>query len=381
MRRGRPGFRLVDLLAVLFLVAVLVGLLLPTAQRVRVYGVNHQCINNLMQVGLGVHNYAATFNSALPALTSDRAKPKYGAYNGGIFVSLLPFIEQAVLYQNAVKLTPQATWSAPIPPNSSTALGTNNQPLQTTRIKVYVCPADATVVKDLSANLTTLNAAAGVYPWAASSYAANYQLFGTVNDLPTDGATVTEEQNNACVPKYDIGKIPDGSSNTVMFGEQLAACGTAAGNLWAYPAIGNYAATNYAPQPTGPGIVNAAGSPGTTTSRFWAPVFANSHPHFGFASGGRAGSIYLHNTNAPDAHPAPAQIVEPYAAGLYWDATPQAGASQWTCDKSRLQSFHAREVVVVMGDGSWRTVTTEVSQPTWYAVLRPDDGILPGDDW
>src|SRR5262249_38794695 len=180
-------------------------------------------------------------------------------------------------------------------PSSSTAPGMANLPLQATRIKVYVCPVDDTVINDLSANQMTLNPAAGVYPWAASSYSANYQLFGTVNDLPDDGATVTEKQNNSCAPAYPIDKVPDGLSYTVMFGEQFAACGTDDGNLWAYPGIGNYAASNYAPQPAGPGIVNAPGAPGATTSKLWAPVFANSHPQFGFSSGGHEGSIYLHN--------------------------------------------------------------------------------------
>ncbi len=380
-RRGRPGFRLVDLLAVLFLVAVLIGLLMPAVQRTHRDDARTQCINNLKQIALGVHNYAATYNNALPALASDRAKPKYGDYNGGIFFTLLPFIEYQVHYENGTALKPQAVWSDPIPPRSNTTLTAANLPLQSAYLKRLVCCADATVVNGLSTNQLTTNAAAGVYPWAASSYAANYQLFGTVNNLPADGATVTDKQNNACAPAYNIGNIPDGSSYTVMFGEQFAACGNAGGNLWAYPGLGNYAASNYAPQPAGPGITNAPGAPGVTTSKLWAPVFANSHPQFGFASGGHAGSIYLHNTNAAGADPAPAQIHEPYAAGLYWDATPQAGASQWTCDKSRPQSFHARGVVVVMGDGSWRFVSTDVSQPTWYSAIKPDDGVPLGEDW
>jgi prepilin-type processing-associated H-X9-DG protein len=378
---GRPGFRLVDLLAVLFLVAVLIGLLMPTAHRVRGGDeARSRCMNNLKQIGLGVHNYAATYNNALPPLASDRAKPKYGAYNGGILFTLLPFIEQQVMYQSGTQLEPQAVWSAPIPPSSNTTLTAANLPLQSAYFKVFLCWADPTVVK-WSANQVMTSAAAGVYPWGASSYAANYQLFGTTNDLPDDGATVTAERNNACGPKYDIGKIPDGSSNTLMFGEQLAACGTAAGNLWAYPGIGNYAARAYAPQPAGSGIVNAPGSPGTTTSKLWAPVFANSHPRFGFAGGGHEGSIFQNNANAAGADPPPAQIKEPYGLGLYWDAPPQDRAAPAGCDKSRLQTLHGKGAVVAMADGSVRVLSDHTSQPTWYAAIMPDDGAPLGEDW
>ncbi len=380
-RRGRPGLNLTELLVVIAIVTVLFGVFVVAVQKVRDDAARTQCTNNLKQIGLGVHNYAATYQNALPPLSCDQAKSKFGAYNSGLLLTLMPFIESSYVFQNAFTLAPQATWSVPIPPSSNMKLSAANPPLQTLPIKVFVCPADRTVLNGLSANQATTNAAAGVYPWAASSYSANYQLFGTVNNLPDDGATVTAERNNACLPKYGIATIPDGSSYTVMFGEQFAACGATAGNLWVYPGIGNYAANDYAPQPTGPAIVNAAGAPGSTTSRFWAPAFANSHSQFGFAGGGHAGSIYLHNTNAAGADPAPAQIHEPYAAGLYWDAPPQVGVTRWACDKSRLQSPHARAAQVAMGDGSTRGVIANVSQPTWYAVLKPDDGISPGADW
>src|SRR5262249_9438979 len=134
---------------------------------------------------------------------------------------------------------PQATWGPPIPLSSE-----GFPPLHAVGIKTYECWADATVGTGFSANRAMTNAATGNYPWAGSNYAANYQLFGVVNDLPVDGTTVTAAQNNSCSPRYRMDSIPDGSSNTVMFGEQFAACGASAGNLWAYPGIGNYAASN-----------------------------------------------------------------------------------------------------------------------------------------
>ena len=133
-------------------------------------------------------------------------------------------------------------------------------------------------------------------------------MFGTVNSLSDDG-TPTPNWGNACGPKYNIGNIPDGTSNTVFFGEQFSGCGASAGNLWAYPGIGNYSDTNsYPVTPAGNGIVNTKTG---TTSPLWAPVFANSHAKYGFSAGGLDGSIYKHNTQEP----APPALKPPYAAG------------------------------------------------------------------
>jgi len=388
-RRSRSAFTLIELLVVIAIIAILIGLLLPAVQKVREAAARTQCTNNLKQLGLAVHNYASTYNNALPALSSDVAKPKFGSYNGNIFVTLLPFVEQQVLQQNALALTPQATWSSPIPPSTSTTLVAANPPLQTQPIKIFVCPADATVLNGLSSNQTQTNAAATpqIFPWAASSYAANYQLFGIVSNMPTDGVTVTAGLNNSAGPAFNIGNIPDGSSNTVMFGEQFAACTNTAGNLWAYPGIGNYASTTYAPTPQGSTTSPITNTPGTATGRFWAPVFANANLQFGFTAGGAdSGSIFQNNVNAGGAMVPPAQITpaiynSPANASQYWDAPPQNAAVQSTCDKSRLQSFHTGAVVVALGDGSVRTVSTGVTQTTWYSAINPADGVPLGADW
>jgi prepilin-type N-terminal cleavage/methylation domain-containing protein len=434
-RRSRSAFTLIELLVVIAIIAILIGLLLPAVQKVREAAARTQCTNNLKQIGLAVHNYAATYNNALPALTSDQAKPKFGAYNGGIFFTLLPFIEQSVLYQSGSQLNPQAVWSAPIPPSSNTTLSTANLPLQSQLVKVYICPADATVLNGLSSNQTQTSATSNIYPWAASSYAANYQLFGTVNNMDPLGQTNTVGINNSCGPTFNIGNIPDGSSNTVMFGEQFAACTNTAGSLWAYPGIGNYGGSQYANgaannnvPPTGSSstpIVNVAGT-ASSTGHLWAPVFANANSFAGLGFAGNSapvpsaggmgatntGSIYQYNNqygNPPAGAPAgylqitattpgntagapnaitpgwnvntPAGTFPTNGILAYWDAPPQAGAVQTTCDKSRLQSFHTANVVVGMGDGSVRTVSTQLTQPTWYSAISPADGVPLGPDW
>jgi type II secretory pathway pseudopilin PulG len=450
-RQSRAAFTLIELLAMVAIVAILIGLLLVAVQKVRESAARTQCINNMKQICLAVHNYTSTYQGALPALSSDLANPKYGKYNGGIFVTLLPYLEQEILLNSGALSLPASTWAAPIPPSTTRPFsysppGSQGAPLYNQNLKVYVCPTDNTVSRGFPANQSGSNTANAPYyfPWSACSYAVNYQVFGAVSDYAVvivPGATF--ERGNSAFSPYNIASIPDGTSNTVFFGEVFGACGTTAGSVWAYPGIANYSGSQYGgdgtstpPLNTAAGVyqgtyppigANGLGDTATiTNSPFWMPTFANSNLNYGFVHGaggstgytitnftlspndGYHGSIFLNNTNPGDNNsgnspfmPAPAQIAAtspasgspigwnryppavPYPGAFlqYWDAPPQFGITAAQCDKSRLQSFHSAGVVVTMGDGSVRTVSGNVSQPTWYSVISPADGIPLGSDW
>jgi prepilin-type N-terminal cleavage/methylation domain-containing protein/prepilin-type processing-associated H-X9-DG protein len=162
MNRPRPtnGFTLIELLVVISIIGVLTSLLLPAVQAAREAARRAQCVNNLKQIGIALHNYVDAINTFPPGYIDSQNNPNNTpdldmGPGWGWAAMLLPLVEQQPLY-NAINFN-LGTRS---PSNSTTVL---------TSLSVFQCPSDGNQAPCILYDITSTNVVATV---AHSNYAA-----------------------------------------------------------------------------------------------------------------------------------------------------------------------------------------------------------------
>jgi prepilin-type N-terminal cleavage/methylation domain-containing protein/prepilin-type processing-associated H-X9-DG protein len=149
--RTRRGFTLIELLVVIAIIAVLIALLLPAVQAAREAARRAQCVNNLKQMGLGVHNYLSQNNCFLLHDMFPNGT-QYGGWSIGWTLAILPNIEQQPLF-NAFNFAISSIWD----PSGATSI---NSTVGYTQINGLLCPSE---------NIRT----GPNPPWATMNYVGN----------------------------------------------------------------------------------------------------------------------------------------------------------------------------------------------------------------
>jgi prepilin-type N-terminal cleavage/methylation domain-containing protein/prepilin-type processing-associated H-X9-DG protein len=235
---SRAAFTLIELLVVIAIIAVLIGLLLPAVQKVREAAARSSCANNLKQIGLAAHHYQSVHGrlppgnlGPYPLRPFQQGDPAYvswykSAPHVGVLAHLLPHLEYDNVYRQL-----NVNWDVENPGGTGWWNDASNWTMALSRLKVFQCPSDnlyggqsiGAVVRIYYPPDAPLNVTIGYYapPVGDQLGLTNYLgVGGAYVDTPDPywGQWVGIFTNRS---RTSLANIPDGASNTLMFGESI----------------------------------------------------------------------------------------------------------------------------------------------------------------
>lgn len=201
------GFTLIELLVVITIIGVLIGLLLPAIQAAREASRRASCGNNLRQLGLALHNYAAKNNGELPPGARLHTQESQAGLSWRVLI--LPELEEQSLYD---QIYPTANG------------GASNWSAQSTALPLLLCPSTPPPTgNSLTLQVSHYSGVSG----AGRPDGANVNRFRipleqiTCGDIYLDGAFFPVGPKIKAKRPARLKKITDGTSQTLALGERL----------------------------------------------------------------------------------------------------------------------------------------------------------------
>jgi prepilin-type N-terminal cleavage/methylation domain-containing protein/prepilin-type processing-associated H-X9-DG protein len=322
MQDRRPrGFTLIELLVVIAIIAVLIALLLPAVQAAREAARRSQCVNNLKQLGIAMHNYHDV-QGTFPIGRQSGPRRTWG-------FGILSFMEQTTL-SNSINFTTDFYQR-----QNTTAI--------ITAVHSFDCPSDP--------GGPNIEEPTSAYPRAKSDYMVN---FGNASWDQDGSVKNTSKSYNPFTPGASprpglpyttVTFLPSPFASEKSYGVQAMTDGTSGTLLLSEVKIG----------------VNQGNS-----SDHRGDLYNDDHNCFEFHTYTPPNSVF------PDQ-------MQGYC--LYPNSTnPPCTATGVNASFNAARSFHPGGVNVTMGDGSVRFVKDSIALNIWRALGSMSGGEVISSD-
>ncbi len=325
--------------------------MLPAVQAAREAARRIQCVNNLKQLGLAMHNYESS-NGVLPpqmVLIFNNSGAVAWKSSWGASSRITPFLELGTVY-NAINYTNKTS-----DPSNATAVST--------QLKVFLCPSEPNQQAFTSTNSAGVTSTYGVsnYGWCEGTW---YTFGGFASAVPTPDAIGSNLRRT-------FASFTDGLSNTLL-GAEVKTYTPSYHDCGAVPPPGPTGPYAYPDIPTVLASIAAAPTSGCKFATAPAGMLGGGHSHWCNGNSFYDGftTALPPNTLSPAGTPA-----------LDSDMSSEDeddGGPTYAAVTSR--SHHPGIVNALFADGSVHAVKNTINYQTWRALGTVGGGEVISSD-